>query len=49
MTRWIDPGAEYPWLIPAPDDDPQPQPPTQPTTDRTQLDLFPQQDTHKND
>jgi hypothetical protein len=33
-TRWIDPGAEYPWLIPAPEETPQPQPP-----DRVQLDL----------
>jgi hypothetical protein len=33
--KWIDPGAEYPWLIPAPEEPPRHDPP-----DRQQLDLI---------
>lgn len=32
---WYDPGAEYPWLLPAPEEPPRPDPP-----DRRQLDLL---------
>jgi hypothetical protein len=37
-TKWYDPGTEYPWLIPAPEETPQPEP-TQTKLTRIQLDL----------